>query len=151
MSQYKFALQDQTGATHTFDDYRGQWIVVYFYPKDSTPGCTVEACNFRDSIERLRAHKIAVVGISGDSVASHKKFAAAHSLPFPLLSDPQREVINAYGALGKKKFMGREFTGILRNTYVFDPNGNLKKEYRSVKPANHVEEILKEIQTWQEE
>lgn len=150
MSQYKFSLQDQNGEVRTFDDYKGKWLVVYFYPKDATPGCTTEACNFRDSIQRLQAKNIAVVGISGDNVASHAKFATKYKLTFPLLSDPKREVIAAYGALGRKKFMGREFTGILRNTYVFNPVGQLVKEYQSVKPANHVEEILADMTVWQQ-
>jgi peroxiredoxin Q/BCP len=148
MSNYDFSLPDQHGQIHSFADYRGQWLVVYFYPKDSTPGCTTEACNFRDAIERLQARKIAVVGISGDTVASHAKFALKYALPFPLLADTDRAVAAQYGALGRKRFMGREFTGILRNTYVFDPQGNLRKEYQSVKPSNHVEELLSDINSW---
>lgn len=148
MSNYNFTLQDQHNQTHSFSDYRGQWLVVYFYPKDMTPGCTTEACSFRDSLERLRARNIAVVGISGDTVASHAKFAIKHTLTFPLLADVDKAVASQYGALGRKKFMGREFTGILRNTYVFDPQGNLRKEYTSVKPGNHVEEVLSDINSW---
>ena len=111
-----FSLPDQNGTLHTLSQYAGKWVVVYFYPKDSTPGCTKEACSFRDGRQFLEEAGAVVLGISKDSVASHKKFAEAHKLNFTLLSDTSTETIQAYGAWGQKKFMGREYMGINRNT-----------------------------------
>ena len=141
-----FSLPDQNGITHTLKQYKGKWVVVYFYPKDATPGCTKEACNFRDGREFLEGAGAVVLGISKDSVASHKKFADAHKLNFTLLSDTSTETIQAFGAWGKKKFMGREYEGINRNTYLINPKGEIVKEYKGVNPLTHVGELLKDLQ-----
>lgn len=140
-----FATQDQYGKTHTLTDYKGKWVILYFYPKDMTPGCTVEACSFRDSLERITAKGAVVLGVSADSVKRHAKFAETERLSFPLLADEDKSICEAYGAIGKKKFMGREFVGILRNTYLINPEGVLVKIYESVKPAGHVDEVLKDL------
>ena len=142
-----FTLPDSEGRLHSLSDYRGKWLVVYFYPKDDTPGCTKEACNFRDNRDTLRKHDIAVVGISRDSVASHKAFAGRYGLHFPILSDESTETIRAYGAWGPKTRGGKETMGTLRNTYLIDPSGEIRKTYTHVDPSAHAEEILHDIQT----
>ncbi len=144
-----FSLPDQTGKMHVLSDYKGKWLVVYFYPKDDTPGCTKEACGFRDRGSQYAKQKIDVLGISKDSVESHKKFAEKYHLTFPLLSDVDHKIIEAFGAWGVKKFMGREFTGVLRNTYVIDPKGDIVKSYIGVNPLIHSEEILKDLEALQ--
>lgn len=140
-----FSLPDQNGTLHTLSQYAGKWVVVYFYPKDSTPGCTKEACSFRDGRQFLEEAGAVVLGISKDSVASHKKFAEAHKLNFTLLSDTSTETIQAYGAWGQKKFMGREYMGINRNTCLISPKGEIVKEYKGVNPLTHVSELLKDL------
>jgi peroxiredoxin Q/BCP len=137
-----FNLSDQNGNMHTLSEYTGKWLLIYFYPKDDTPGCTKEACNFRDAISEFTKRKVTIIGISKDSVASHKKFADKYKLFFTLLSDPDHQVIESYGAWGKKKFMGREFTGTNRNSYLVDSKGEIAKEYKSVNPLTHFQEIL---------
>lgn len=143
-------MADQDGKIHKLSEYAGRWLVVYFYPKDDTPNCTKEACNFRDAQGAIAEFgKAAVVGISKDTVRSHKKFADKHKLNFTLLSDPDHEIIEAYGAWKLKKFMGREFMGIMRNTYIIDPEGHIVKTFESVTPDTHTGEIinaLKELQ-----
>src|SRR3990167_1888501 len=113
-----FKLPDQEGQNHSLSDYQGKWLVLYFYPKDFTPGCTKEACAFRDISQEFDKKRVKIIGISKDTVALHKKFAEKYRLNFPLLADPKHQVIEAYGAWGKKKFMGREFFGTLRNTFL---------------------------------
>lgn len=140
-----FTLPDQTGITRSLSDFKGKWLLVYFYPKDDTPGCTTEACSVRDNFEEFKKHGLSVVGISKDSVASHKKFAEKYHLNFPILSDPNHEVIEAYGAWHPKKFAGKEFLGTHRESFLVDPNGEIKKVYKNVNPATHVEEILKDF------
>ena len=145
-----FKLSDQNGVTHELTDYSGKWLVLYFYPKDDTPGCTTEACNFRDERDAIAEFGNAtVIGISKDSVASHKKFAEKHNINFTLLSDEKHEVIEAYGAWGPKKFMGKEYLGINRNTYIIDPRGNIVKEYLGVDPKKHAVEIIKDLKDLQ--
>lgn len=139
-----FTLPDQNGDNHTLSDYRGKWVVVYFYPKDDTPGCTKQACSFRDGREELERNNLTVLGISGDSVSQHKKFADKHNLNFTILSDPDKKVIEAFGAYAPKKMFGKEFLGIHRNTYLIDPEGNIVKEYLNVKPEDHAIQILKD-------
>lgn len=141
-----FSLQDQNGTTHTLKQYAGKWVIVYFYPKDATPGCTKEACSFRDGRQILEDAGATVLGVSKDSVASHKKFADAHKLNFTLLSDTSTETIQAFGAWGEKKFMGREYFGINRNTYLISPTGQIVKTYEGVNPLTHVGELLKDLQ-----
>ena len=142
-----FTLQDQTGTERSLSDYAGQWLVVYFYPKDDTPGCTTEACSFRDEYDYLKSKGLNVVGISKDDVKSHAKFADKYHLNFPLLADPEHTVIEAYGAWGPKTFMGREFLGVKRNTYLINPEGKIAKEYLGVTPKEHVGQILKDFET----
>jgi peroxiredoxin Q/BCP len=146
----EFNLQDQDGKTHSLKDYKGKWVVLYFYPKDDTPGCTKEACSFRDERSAIEEYGNAVVlGISKDSVASHKKFSDKYKLNFTLLSDESHETIEAYGAWGPKKFMGKEYVGISRNTYLINPDGMIAKEYLGVDPKKHAAEIIKDLQTFQ--
>lgn len=140
-----FSLPDQTGKTHTLADYRGRWLLLYFYPRDLTPGCTVEACTIRDSFADFEARNAAVLGVSADSVASHQKFAQKHGLPFPLLADTEKVLCEAYGVWGKKKFMGREYMGISRVSFLIDPAGTIAKVYDPVKPSEHAGEVLADI------
>jgi peroxiredoxin Q/BCP len=145
MNAPHFSLKDQNGQTHTLEKYRGNWVLVYFYPKDNTPGCTKQACGIRDGMNDFKQRGIMVLGISKDSVASHQKFATKHNLSFPLLSDPTSETIKAFGAWGSKKFMGREFEGILRNSYLIDTHGTIVKTYEKVNPHTHSSQILKDF------
>lgn len=144
-----FTLQDQNGEMHSLKDYAGQWLVLYFYPKDDTPGCTAEACSFRDGRDEIS--KLAtVVGVSKDSVKSHKKFAEKYHLNFTILSNEDHSVIEAYGSWQPKKFMGRDYMGTSRDTFIINPEGQIAKEYRGVTPQNHAEQIiadLKKLQT----
>lgn len=145
-----FSLPDQMGKVRTLKEFRGRWVVLYFYPKDSTPGCTTEACNFRDTRDSIaELGNAVVIGVSKDSVKSHAKFAEKHKLNFTLLSDESHEMIEAYDSWGIKKFMGREYEGIKRNTYIINPNGMIVKEYEGVNPAKHAAEIIKDLQSLQ--
>jgi thioredoxin-dependent peroxiredoxin len=144
-----FSLPDQDGVTRSLSDYKGKWVIVYFYPKDDTPGCTKEACNFRDSLHELQAKGVVILGISKDSVKSHKKFAEKYELNFPLLSDESKEVIKAYKAWGEKKFMGKTFEGTLRTTYLINPEGEVAKVYENVNPTVHAKEILTDLEALQ--
>ncbi|MFT4326160.1 MAG: thioredoxin-dependent thiol peroxidase [Candidatus Woesearchaeota archaeon] len=137
-----FSLSDQEGKVHALKDYKGKTIVLYFYPKDSTPGCTTEACDFRDSMARLQEKDVVVLGVSADSVDSHKKFASKYDLSFPLLADETKETIKAYGAFGLKKFMGKEFEGIIRTTVIIDAKGKIAHYISPVKVKGHVDEVL---------
>lgn len=140
-----FELLDQEGKAHKLSDYLGQKVILYFYPKDNTPGCTKEACSFRDNFAEYRKNGITILGVSKDSEKSHSKFAEKYSLPFTLLSDIETTVAQAYGVWGLKKMMGREYYGMNRVTYVIDEEGNILKVYEKVKPEQHAEEILKDI------
>lgn len=140
-----FSLPDQNGKMHTLGQYRGKWVILYFYPKDDTPGCTKEACSFRDSIAEFTRRGVTILGVSKDSVASHKKFAEKYHLNFTLLSDESLATIKAYNAWGEKKFMGRVFDGVLRTTYLINPSGEIKKVYEKVNPLVHSGEILKDF------
>jgi thioredoxin-dependent peroxiredoxin len=146
-----FSLADQNGTVHTLNDYKGKWLVLYFYPKDDTPGCTVEACSFRDGRDDLAELGAEVVGVSKDSVASHKKFADKHGLTFTLLSDESTEMLKAYDAWGPKKFMGRAYEGITRKTYIINPDGQIVREYPKVTPAGHAKAIVKDLSALQAE
>ena len=137
-----FALADETGAVRHLADFRGQVVVLYFYPKDDTPGCTTEACNFRDDYSAYVKAGVTVLGVSPDSVKSHLKFQQKYQLPFPLLADVDHQVSEAYGVWGPKKFMGREYMGVSRTTFVIDPAGNLKQIFENVKPSDHSAEVL---------
>jgi peroxiredoxin Q/BCP len=141
-----FVLPDQSGQPRALADFLGQWVVLYFYPKDDTPGCTKEACSFRDNLPKFSGIKARVFGISTDPVTSHKKFVEKYALPFTLLSDEAKVVVNAYGVWAKKKFMGREYDGILRTTFLIDPTGHIAKIFEKVKPEGHAEEVLEALQ-----
>jgi thioredoxin-dependent peroxiredoxin len=138
----EFKLQDQSGKWHQLKDYRGKWVVLYFYAKDMTPGCTTQACEFRDNIFAFRDAGAVVLGISVDDVDSHKKFAAKHSLPFPLLADPEREITKRYDVMS--------FTGFAkRETFLIDPQGRLVKHYLDVDPKGHSQIVLEDLKTLQ--
>ena len=145
MKAPNFSLPDQSGKIHTLEDYKGKWLILYFYPKDNTPGCTKEACNFRDSSEDYLKRGVLIIGISKDSVKSHKKFAEKFKLNFPLLADETGEVIESYGSWGEKSMFGKKYMGILRNTYLINPKGEIEKKYEKVKPEIHSEELLKDL------
>ena len=140
-----FTLPDGQGNQITLSDLKGQTVVLYFYPRDNTPGCTKEACNFRDNYPQFQSENIAVCGISTDTVKSHQKFAVKHNLPFPLLADEDITVSTAYGVYGLKKFMGKEYMGIKRTTFVIAPDGTIANIYKKVKTATHAEDILPDL------
>lgn len=137
-----FTTKDGAGHTVKLKDFKGQKVVLYFYPKDDTPGCTKEACSFRDDFATFKKRGINVLGVSPDSEASHKKFADKYKLPFTLLSDPDHAIAEAYGTYGQKKFMGRTYMGILRTTFLIDEKGKIKKVFEKVKPDEHSREVL---------
>lgn len=140
-----FSLHDQDGKTHTLSEYLGRPVLLYFYPKDDTPGCTKEACMLRDADPDFSALSAVVLGVSADSVKSHKKFAEKYELTFPLLADEDRTVVRAYGVWGPKKFMGREYEGISRTSFLIGSDGIIKKVYEKVKPETHAEEVLHDL------
>ncbi len=142
----EFSLNDQHGNTVQLSNYSGKWLVLYFYPKDDTPGCTTEACNFRDGRQVLQQMGAEVVGISKDTPRSHAKFAQKFNLDFTLLSDPDHSVTEAYGSWKPKKLMGREFLGIVRDTYLINPKGYIFKKYDEVDPKMHIGDIIKDLQ-----
>jgi thioredoxin-dependent peroxiredoxin len=137
-----FILIDDSGATRRLSDYRGQNVVLYFYPKDDTPGCTTEACNFRDDYSGFVDAGVTILGVSPDSPKSHAKFKQKYQLPFPLLADEQHTICEAYDVWGQKKFMGREYMGVLRTTFLISPDGKIKKVFANVKPSEHSAEVL---------
>jgi len=142
-----FSALDQHGNSISLGDLRGKWVVLYFYPRDNTPGCTREACSFRDNHTALEARGAVVLGVSGDTEKSHAKFAEKQSLPFSLLADTDHAIARAYGAWGLKKNYGREYEGIIRSTAVISPDGRVAKTWATVKPDQHGEQVLK----WLEE
>ncbi|MFQ5559171.1 MAG: thioredoxin-dependent thiol peroxidase [Nitrospinota bacterium] len=140
-----FTLPDQSGKTHTLSDYKGKDVLLYFYPKDNTPGCTKEACAFKDMFRQFKKENIVVLGISIDPVKKHEKFSEKFGLPFPLLSDENKEVVTVYETWGKKKFMGREYMGTHRYSFWIDTSGKIAKIYTKVKPSEHPNEVFKDI------
>ena len=139
----EFAVHDAEGGTVKLKDLRGRKVVLYFYPKDDTPGCTKEACAFRDGFAKFKRRGIEVLGVSTDSEKSHQKFIKKFDLPFRLLADTDREISEAYGTYGEKKFMGRTYMGNHRMTFLIDEKGKIKKIFHKVKPEDHAEEVLK--------
>lgn len=137
-----FELNDQNGGTFRLSNLNGTTVVLYFYPKDDTPGCTKEACSFRDTYADYTARGIKVIGISPDDAKKHTKFIDKYQLPFTLLSDENHQVCELYGVWGLKKFMGREYMGVLRTTFVIAADGTIRKIYENVKPEEHAVEIL---------
>ncbi len=148
-----FKLLDQNGTEHALSDYVGsdvavpdrKKVLIYFYPKDDTPGCTTEACNFRDSFEEMKNSGLVILGVSKDSVKSHKKFADKHKLNFPILSDEGTEMIKSYDAWAPKKFMGREFLGVLRKSFLIGADGKIEKIYEKVDTKKHANEVICDI------
>lgn len=140
-----FTLPDQHGSKHKLSDYKGQWVLIYFYPKDDTPGCTTEACTLRDNFPAFKKLKAQVFGISVDSEKSHKKFADKYELPFTLLADEDKKVVEKYGVWQEKSMYGKKYMGTVRNSYLIDPAGKIAKIYEKVKPAVHAEEVLADI------
>jgi peroxiredoxin Q/BCP len=137
-----FSTTDADGNPVKLSDFRGQKVVLYFYPKDNTPGCTKEACSFRDSFSEFKKRGIKVLGVSLDSESAHKKFVAKYDLPFTLLADTDRSVSEAYGVYGQKQFMGRKFMGINRTTFLIDEDGKIRKIFTKVKVNEHADEVL---------
>jgi peroxiredoxin Q/BCP len=137
-----FTLEATNGETVTLSDFKGKNVVLFFYPKDQTPGCTREACDFRDAYQEFSDLNTVILGISKDSIASHQKFIEKQNLPFLLLSDPEGEVCEKYGVIKDKNMFGRKYKGIERSTFVIDKEGKIAKAYRKVKVADHVQEVL---------
>ena len=137
-----FKTTNTNGENVRLKDYRGKKVVLYFYPKDDTPGCTKEACSFRDAFADFKKRGIEVIGVSTDSEASHKKFTAKYKLPFTLLADTDHSIADAYGVYGEKKFMGRTYMGVKRMTFLIDEKGKIRKVFEKVKPEEHAQEVL---------
>ena len=137
-----FAAKDANGEIVRLKDLRGQKVVLYFYPRDDTPGCTKEACSFRDAFAQFKRRNIRILGVSVDSEASHSKFTAKYKLPFTLIADPDHAIADAYGVYGEKKFMGRTYMGVKRMTFLIDEKGKVKKVFEKVKPDEHAREVL---------
>jgi peroxiredoxin Q/BCP len=140
-----FTLPESGGGTRSLHDLRGKKVILFFYPKDDTSGCTKEACGFRDSYEEYRGVNAEILGISPDDVKSHDKFAAKYKLPFPLLADVDHQVSEAYGAWGQKSLYGRNYMGMIRTTYLIDGDGKVQKVWAKVKPAEHSREVLSAV------
>ena len=140
-----FELPDETGTPRKISDYRGKNVVLYFYPKDDTPGCTREACNFRDDYSAYEKAGVVILGVSPDDVKSHAKFKKKFQLPFPLLADEGHKVCDLYGVWGPKKFMGREYDGVLRTTFLIDDEGRIARVFENVRPADHSADLLSEL------
>ncbi len=145
-----FALPDQEGRTHRLSDYAGRWVVLYFYPKDNTPGCSQEARDFNALLDRFGALGAVVLDVSKDPVESHHRFAGKLGLRFPLLADPETEVIRAYGAWGEKKLYGKEYEGTTRSTVLIDPEGRVARVWPKVRVKGHAEEVLAELERLRE-
>ncbi len=140
-----FSLSDHEGTIRSLSEFRGSWTVVYFYPKDDTPGCTTEACAFRDAYDELKKEGIVVLGISPDSVESHAMFATKHRLPFTLLADPAKNALQSYGAWGERSMYGKKYMGVFRSSVLIDPKGIVAKTYPKASPEDHAEEILADV------
>lgn len=139
----RFSGVDQNGTKHTLEDYKGKKLVVFFYPKANTPGCTAEACDLRDNYERFQANNYELLGVSADSAKAQKKFEEKYDFPFALLADEDKSVINAFGVWGPKKFMGKEYDGIHRTTFVINEDGIIEDIIKEVKTKAHTAQILK--------
>jgi peroxiredoxin Q/BCP len=140
-----FTLKDQDGATHKLADYRGKTVVLYFYPKDDTPGCTKEACSFRDEHDAIEEEGAIVLGVSTDDAGSHQRFRDKYDLPFPLLVDKDAKVATRYGAWGEKTLYGRKMIGMTRSTFVIGPDGKLTRVWKRAKAADHAQAVLKAL------
>ena len=140
-----FTPKSDSGDTVSLSQLRGKPVVLYFYPRDDTPGCTTEACEFRDAWDDVKKTGVVVLGVSPDTAASHKKFKSKFKLPFPLLADPDHKVAERYGAWGERSMYGRKFQGILRTTFVIGPDGRIRKVFEKVKPKGHAAEVLESL------
>ncbi|GAP22848.1 thioredoxin-dependent thiol peroxidase [Leptolinea tardivitalis] len=140
-----FRLEDENGDVRELQDYKGSPVLLYFYPKDDTPGCTTEACNFRDDYSTYEKAGVRIIGVSPDTVKAHKKFKEKYHLPFTLLADVEHTVCQLYGVWGRKKFMGKEYDGVFRTTFLIDNEGMIKKVYENVKPADHSKQIIDDL------
>ncbi|HEX8248167.1 MAG TPA: thioredoxin-dependent thiol peroxidase [Pyrinomonadaceae bacterium] len=138
-----FTTKDQSGKEVNLSDFRGERVVLYFYPKDDTPGCTKQACSLRDSYDAFTEKGIKVFGVSNDDEASHRKFISKFSLPFDLLADTEKEIVNAYGVYGEKNMYGKKYMGINRTTFLIDEEGKIKKIFKKVNVDEHADEVLK--------
>lgn len=141
----RFTLTDQAREKHSLTDYRGRWVVLYFYPKDDTPGCTKEACQFRDATDALQRRGAVVLGVSPDDEASHEKFADKFSLPFPLLADVDKKVCEKFGVWREKVNFGRKSMGVVRSTFIIDPQGKIAHRWKKVKVADHADQVLAKL------
>jgi peroxiredoxin Q/BCP len=141
----EFSLLDQDGVVHALSEFKGKWVLLYFYPKDNTPGCTIEACTIRDQFKDFQKIDAVVLGVSTDSVKSHKKFADGFNLPFTLLADEHKEVVGKYGVFGEKKMMGRTYMGTRRTSFLIEPSGKIAKVYEKVKPEMHAAQVLADL------
>lgn len=137
-----FTLPDENGVEHTLSDYRGGHVLLYFYPKDDTPGCTTEACSFRDDYSQYKDASVTILGVSPDTSASHLKFKEKYQLPFSLLADVDHKVCELFGVWGPKKSFGKEYDGVHRTTYLIDPEGIIQQVFKNVSPAKHSAEVL---------
>ena len=142
----EFSLTDENGTTHTLSEYLGKPVLLYFYPKDDTSGCTTEACGFRDDYSAYEGANVVILGVSADDQKSHTKFIQKNDLPFHLLADTEKEVVKLYQVWGTKKMYGKEYQGIFRTTYLIDAEGKIAKVFEKVKPASHSGEVLKAIE-----
>jgi len=140
-----FELLDDTNMPRKLSDFRGSNVILYFYPEDDTPGCTKEACNFRDDYSAYEKARVVILGVSPDSVKSHVKFKQKFNLPFPLLADEGHKVCDLYGVWGPKKFMGREYEGVLRTTFLIDAQGNIARVFENVRPSEHSKQVLASV------
>jgi peroxiredoxin Q/BCP len=140
-----FELQSDAGETVKLSDFRGRPVVLYFYPKDDTPGCTTEACEFRDAYDVFRERGVEVLGVSPDDVASHERFKSKHALPFTLLADPGHEVAEQYGVWGERKYAGKAYLGINRSTFIIGPDGKVARALTGIKPAGHAAQVLESL------
>lgn len=141
-----FTANANGGKEITLSDYKGKWIVLYFYPKDNTSGCTKEACSFKENMDELTKYGAVVLGVSKDSVKSHENFIAKHELNFDLISDTEQEILKLYDVLGEKKMYGKTYMGTVRTTYLIDPEGTIREVWNKVKVAGHTEEVIKKLE-----
>ncbi len=148
MKAPEFNLLDQNGDAHTLSQYLGQFVLLYFYPKDDTPGCTIEACSFRDNLSELKKLNVVVLGASGDDVDSHGKFVKKFDLNFPLLADTDHKVREAYSVYGEKSMFGKLFMGYKRHSFLINREGDIVKHYENVKPEEHVAEIIADVKQY---
>jgi len=144
-----FSLKDKDNTTHKLSDYKGQWVVLYFYPKDDTPGCTVEGKEFSELKKEFEKHKAVVLGVSADSPEKHEKFIKKHNLKITLLCDPEYKTMEKYGAYGNKILYGKTFLGIKRSTYIIDPKGKVAKVWKAVRSKGHAQKVLENLQELQ--